>query len=69
MPTDTKLAERMSKSLEYEKTYQKKVASPFDANGNVIPAPPAPIVVKQSDKDLQGITYTKKAGSIYNFRK
>ena len=59
----------MSKSIEYEKSYQKKVASPFDANGNAIPAAPTPTVITQSDKDLQGVTYTKKAGSIYSFRR
>lgn len=39
VPTDTKLAERVSKGLEYEKTYSKQVASPFDQHG-FIPPPP-----------------------------
>jgi hypothetical protein len=68
MPTDTKLSERVSKGLEYEKTYSKQVASPFDEHGTV-PPPPQPTIVTQSEKDLQSIVYTKKAGSIYNFRK
>jgi hypothetical protein len=39
VPTDTKLAERVSKGLEYEKTYQKQVASPYDEHGSVPPPP------------------------------
>jgi hypothetical protein len=39
VPTDTKLAERVSKGLEYEKNYQKQVASPFDEHGYIPPPP------------------------------